>query len=142
VIHHGSWSRAAERGEVSQLSLSRTIRSLEAELGGELFRREGRNTHLSELGQMVRPHLELVFSATANAKRISRDLATMNIVPLKLGIMSTIAPDEIVDLIDGRQNMLDWNSGFPTQVPTSCGTACSAANEIPDPSPHSISPLR
>jgi LysR family hydrogen peroxide-inducible transcriptional activator len=40
-----------------------------------------------------------VFSATPNAKRFSRDLATMNIVPFKLGIMSTIAPDEIVDLI-------------------------------------------
>jgi LysR family transcriptional regulator, hydrogen peroxide-inducible genes activator len=99
VAEELNFSRAAERCKVSQPSLSRAIQSLEAELGGELFRREGRNTHLSELGQMVRPHLEMVFRATASAKRISHELATMNIVPLKLGIMSTIAPDEIVDLI-------------------------------------------
>ena len=99
VAEELNFSRAAERCDVSQPSLSRAIQSLETELGGELFRREGRNTHLSELGQMVRPHLAMVFNATASAKQISRDLATMSSVPLKLGIMSTIAPDEIVDLI-------------------------------------------
>src|ERR1700692_3090430 len=66
---------------------------------GDLFRREGKNTHLSELGRMVRPHLEMVFYASATAKRVSQDLTEMKSVPLKLGIMSTIAPDEIVDLV-------------------------------------------
>src|ERR1700692_2595297 len=94
-----NFSRAARRCDVSQPSLSRAIKSLEAELGGDLFRREGQSTHLSELGQMVRPHLEMVYSATADAKRVSRDLVELKRVPLKLGIMSTIAPDEIVDLI-------------------------------------------
>ena len=48
---------------------------------------------------MVRPHLETVYSATASAKRVSEDVKDMKTVPLKLGIMSTIAPDEIIDLI-------------------------------------------
>jgi DNA-binding transcriptional LysR family regulator len=99
VAEELNFSRAARRCDVSQPSLSRAIKSLEAELGGDLFRREGKNTHLSELGQMVRPHLEMVCSATADAKRVSRDLMQLKTVPLKLGIMSTIAPDEIVDLI-------------------------------------------
>ena len=99
VAEELNFSRAAQKCEVSQPSLSRAIKSLEAELGGDLFRREGKNTHLSELGQMVRPHLEMVCSATADAKRVSRDLMQLKTVPLKLGIMSTIAPDEIVDLI-------------------------------------------
>jgi DNA-binding transcriptional LysR family regulator len=96
-----NFSRAARSCEVSQPTLSRAIKSLEGELGGDLFRREGRNTHLSELGRMVRPHLEMVFNASANAKRVSQDLTEMKRVPLKLGIMSTIAPDQIVDLITG-----------------------------------------
>jgi LysR family transcriptional regulator, hydrogen peroxide-inducible genes activator len=99
VAEELNFSRAARRCDVSQPSLSRAIKSLEAELGGDLFHREGKNTHLSELGQMVRPHLEMVCSATADAKRVSRDLMQLKTVPLKLGIMSTIAPDEIVDLI-------------------------------------------
>jgi LysR family hydrogen peroxide-inducible transcriptional activator len=99
VAEELNFSRAARRCYVSQPSLSRAIKSLEAELGGDLFRREGQKTHLSELGQMVRPHLEMVYSATAEAKRVSRDLMQLRKVPLKLGIMSTIAPDEIVDLV-------------------------------------------
>jgi DNA-binding transcriptional LysR family regulator len=96
-----NFSRAARKCGVSQPSLSRAIKSLEAELGGTLFRRERKNTHLSELGQMVRPHLETVYSATENAKRVSLNVKQMKTVPLKLGIMSTIAPDEIVDLSRG-----------------------------------------
>src|SRR6266699_1334299 len=53
VAEELNFSRAARKCDVSQPSLSRAIKSLEAELGGDLFRREGKNTHLSELGQMV-----------------------------------------------------------------------------------------
>jgi LysR family transcriptional regulator, hydrogen peroxide-inducible genes activator len=94
-----NFTRAAEKCDVSQPALSRAIILLESELGGELFRREGKNTHLSELGRMVRPHLEMVNSATTNAIRVSQELTEMKRVPLKLGIMSTISPNEIVDLI-------------------------------------------
>ena len=99
VAEELNFSRAAQRCDVSQPSLSRAIKSLEAELGGVLFRRERNNTHLSELGLMVRPHLETVYSATASAKQVSQDVNRMKKVPLKLGLMSTIAPDEIVELI-------------------------------------------
>ena len=99
VAEELNFSRAAQKCDVSQPALSRAIKSLESELGGALFHRERKNTHLSELGQMVRPHLEMVYSATANIKRVSQDVRQMKTVPLKLGIMSTIAPDEIVDLI-------------------------------------------
>ncbi len=48
---------------------------------------------------MVRPHLETVFAAAVKVKHLSKDLSQLKRVPLKLGIMSTISPDEIVDLI-------------------------------------------
>jgi hypothetical protein len=48
---------------------------------------------------MMRPHLETVYEAAVKAKRLSQDIKQLKRVPLKLGIMSTISPDEIVDLI-------------------------------------------
>ena len=99
VTEELNFSRAAEKCNVSQPALSRAILQLEGELGGPLFHRERHLTHLTELGEMVRPHLETVYEASVKAKRLSQDITQLKRVPLKLGIMCTISPDEIVDLI-------------------------------------------
>jgi len=94
-----NFTHAAERCHVSQPSLTRAIKQLEGELGGALFHRERANTHLSELGRIVCPHLEQVYREMEQAKRHAGDFKRMRQTPLKLGIMCTIAPDPIVDLI-------------------------------------------
>ena len=93
------FSRAAEKCNVTQPALSRAIQQLEIELGGHLIHRERQSTHLTELGKMVRPHLEMVYRAGVKAKQLSQEVSQLKRVPLKLGIMSTISPSEIVDLI-------------------------------------------
>src|SRR5690242_19242983 len=99
VAQELNFSRAAEKCNVSQPSLSRAIQQLEGEFGGHLFHRERHLTHLTDLGQMVRPHLETVFEAALKAKQLSKDLTQLKRVPLRLGIMSTISPAEIVELV-------------------------------------------
>jgi len=99
VAEELNFTRAADKCNVSQPSLSRAIQMLEQEFGGPLFWRERGRTNLTELGQMIRPHLETVFQAAVKAKQTSQDVSQKRKVPLKLGIMSTISPDEIVDLI-------------------------------------------
>jgi LysR family transcriptional regulator, hydrogen peroxide-inducible genes activator len=94
-----NFSRAAEKCNVTQPALSRAIQQLETELGGQLIHRERHLTHLTELGQMVRPHLEMVHRSAVTAKQLAQDVSQLKRVPLKLGVMSTISPDEIVDLI-------------------------------------------
>jgi len=94
-----NFSRAAEKCNVTQSALSRAIQQLEVELGGQLIHRERHLTHLTDLGQMVRPHLEMVLRAAVRAKQLAQDVSHLKRVPLSLGIMSTIAPNEIVDLI-------------------------------------------
>ena len=64
---------------------------------GSFFAASGKSTHLTDLGHMVRPHLQSVYDHSMVAKHLSQDF--MRKAPLKLGIMSTISPDEIVDLI-------------------------------------------
>jgi LysR family hydrogen peroxide-inducible transcriptional activator len=92
-----NFTRASERCNVTQPALSRAIKLLEEELGGLLCRREHESTHLTDLGHMVRPHLQSVYDHSMLAKHLSQDFRRRS--PLKLGIMSTISPDEIVDLI-------------------------------------------
>jgi DNA-binding transcriptional LysR family regulator len=107
VAQELNFSRAAEICNVTQPSLSRAIQQLEGELGGPLFHRERHLTHLTDLGQMVLPHLETVYNAAVKAKKLSQDLSQLKRVPLKLGIMSTISPDEIVDLISALKMRYD-----------------------------------
>src|SRR5262245_65744061 len=99
VAEELNFTRAAEKCNVSQPSLSRAIQLLEGEFGGQLFRREHSRTHLSDLGKMIRPHLETVYNAATKAKELSRDVTEMKKIPLKIGIMSTLSPKAIVDPI-------------------------------------------
>ena len=79
-----NFTHPAERCHVAQPSLTRAIRQLEQELGGALFHRERAHTHLSELGQIVRPHLEQVYREMQEAKREAGDFAKLRRTPLKL----------------------------------------------------------
>jgi LysR family transcriptional regulator, hydrogen peroxide-inducible genes activator len=92
-----NFTRASEKCNVTQPSLSRAIKLLEEELGGPLFHRDRESTHLTDLGQMVRPHFQSLYHHSMLVKHLSQDFGQK--VPLKLGIMSTISPDEIIDLI-------------------------------------------
>ena len=64
-----NFTRAAEQCHVAQPSLTKAIKKLEDELGGELFRRERARTHLTDLGRMMKPHLEQVVESAQRATR-------------------------------------------------------------------------
>jgi LysR family hydrogen peroxide-inducible transcriptional activator len=68
LCHELSFTRAAKCCRVSQPSLTIAIKSLEAELGGELFWRKP-TIRLSELGHTVRPHLQRVLEGVQGARR-------------------------------------------------------------------------
>jgi len=85
-----NFTRAAEQCHVSQPALTRSVKKLEDELGGELFRRERSRTHLTDLGHKMRPllrqSLDGALAAKARAERYGQGEATT----LKLGISATI----------------------------------------------------
>lgn len=59
----GSVTAAAAELRLAQPTLSGQIRALERALGGELFRRVGRNLVLTDFGAMVYGHAERIFAA-------------------------------------------------------------------------------
>lgn len=94
-----NFTRAAERCSVSQPSLTRAIKMLEDELGGPLFNRERRHTHLTELGRMVLPHMRDIHTRAIDAKREAIDFVKLKRASLKLGLMCTIAPSNLLELV-------------------------------------------
>lgn len=94
-----NFTRAAELCHVSQPALTKAIKNLEEELGGELFRRERGNTHLTDLGRLMKPHFEQVFAATETAREEAKSFRKVKKAPLRLGVMCTISPQMMVGFL-------------------------------------------
>ncbi len=85
-----NFTRASEQCNVTQPVLTRAIKALEDELGGELIRREGRLSHLSELGQRMLPLLRQCLESAQSAKSLARSVAAGETASLAIGISRTV----------------------------------------------------
>jgi len=94
-----NFTKAAEACHVSQPALTRAIRKMEDELGGLLFSREGKNTHLTELGRLIEPHLTEVMARTKEAEHTAARFLKLEQASLSLGVMCTVAPVQFVSFL-------------------------------------------
>jgi DNA-binding transcriptional LysR family regulator len=85
-----NFTQAADECHVAQPSLSRAIRNLEEEFGGDLFRRERALTHLTELGKLMLPALTQAYESALAAKAIAASYKTGTSAPLRLALSLTI----------------------------------------------------
>lgn len=85
-----NFTRAAEECHVAQPSLTRAIKQLEDEFGGELFRRERNLTHLSDLGHRMLPLMQQCFASANAAKSLASSLKSGAVAPLSLAISRAI----------------------------------------------------
>ena len=94
-----NFTRAADRCDVAQSSLTRAIKLLETELGGALFHRGRANTHLTSLGERVKPFLARAYGEVQDALRAAQDFARARTASLRLGLMRTLAPPRPAALV-------------------------------------------
>ena len=94
-----NFTKAAEACRVSQPALTRAIQKMEDELGGLLFSRERNNTHMTELGRLIEPHLAEVHSQTSEVKRTAERFLKLDNANFALGVMCTIAPVRFVSFL-------------------------------------------
>jgi DNA-binding transcriptional LysR family regulator len=94
-----SFTRAAEVCHVSQPALTTAIKKLEAQLGSQLFHREGRQVALTEFGRRMQPHLGQILEQARAAETVAKDFRLLNQVPIRLGVMSTIGPMRLAVLL-------------------------------------------
>ena len=116
-----NFTRAAEECNVTQPSLTRAIKKLEDELGGELFRRERQNTHVTELGHMMLPLLRQSYNGALSAKSIAGSYITGDHAPLSLALCKSIniAPfvPSLVELTRAMTGLVvDFHRGTRAEV--------------------------
>ena len=92
VAETGSFSRAAERCNVAQPSLSQQVLKLEEDLGAKLFDRLGRSVRLTEAGRVFLPHARSIMNEIETARSSVADKCTAARGSVAVGVIPTIAP--------------------------------------------------
>jgi DNA-binding transcriptional LysR family regulator len=87
-----NFTRAAEECNVAQPSLTRAIRQLEGELGGDLFRRERPQAQMTELGQRMLPLLKQCYESALSARSLASAIKKGEVGSLRLALTRTIDP--------------------------------------------------
>jgi DNA-binding transcriptional LysR family regulator len=100
-----NFTRAAEQCHVSQPALTRAIKSLEEKLGaGPLISRERHNTHLTEVGRMMRPYFQQVLHQLQEAKSKAQSYVRLDGSSLRIGLMCTLGPVGLIGLFTDFAN--------------------------------------
>jgi LysR family hydrogen peroxide-inducible transcriptional activator len=92
IAETGSFSRAAERCQVAQPSLSQQVLKLEEDLGAKLFDRLGRSVRLTEAGRAFLPHARAVLGQMETARSSVSDACADVRGSVAVGVIPTIAP--------------------------------------------------
>jgi len=87
-----NFTKAAALCNVSQPALTKAVKTLEAELGAQVFHREGKKILFSDFGRSLLPHLQHIAHETEATQNLADNFRLLNNVPIRLGVMSTIGP--------------------------------------------------
>jgi DNA-binding MarR family transcriptional regulator len=93
TVGERNFTKAAETCNVTQPSLTRAIKQLEEELGGDLFRRERPHAQLTELGQRMYPLLKQCYESALGARELASAIKSGELGTLRLAISRTISLD-------------------------------------------------
>lgn len=92
VAETGSFSRAAERCNVAQPSVSQQIMKLEQELGTPLFDRLSRSVILTDAGRLLLPHANAILGELHDIKHVLSGEAADGHGTLAVGFIPTVSP--------------------------------------------------
>jgi LysR family transcriptional regulator, hydrogen peroxide-inducible genes activator len=92
IAETGNFSRAAERCQITQPSLSQQVLKLEDDLGVKLFDRLGRSVRLTEAGRAFIPHARAILEHIDVARSSVADKNADLRGSIAVGVIPTIAP--------------------------------------------------
>jgi LysR family transcriptional regulator, hydrogen peroxide-inducible genes activator len=99
VARERNFRRAAERSFISQPALSTAIHKLEEELGVQIFERSRTEVSLTPVGNRVIEQAQRILEEVERLRVLAREGRDQLIGPLRLGVIHTIGPYLLPDLI-------------------------------------------
>src|SRR5713101_5527564 len=117
-----NFTRAADECNVTQPSLTRAIKQLESELGGDLFRRERPAAQLTELGLRMHPLLKQCYDAANGARQLASSFKRAEVGALRIALTHSIDLSLLIPHLDQIQRLQPPRVPFPArQQPGSRG---------------------
>ena len=113
VAREKHFGRAADACFVSQPTLSVAIKKLEEELDVKLFERSANEVTVTDLGEEIVRQAQSVLEQAANIKEIAKRGKNPLAGPLKLGVIYTIAPYLLPDLV---RNVIQKSPEMPLML--------------------------
>jgi LysR family hydrogen peroxide-inducible transcriptional activator len=105
VAQEKSFGRAAQKCFVSQPALSVAIQKLEEELGASLFERGGAEVAVTPVGERIVEQAHKVLDEAARIREIAQAGRNQLVGALKLGVIHTVAPYLLPDLIPALRGL-------------------------------------
>jgi len=121
IVDHGSVTAAARHVHTAQPAISRQVQALEAELGVQLFLRDGRRLRLSPAGRRLLPIIRDLIARADSARAAMTALAQGILVHLTVAAHPTTISDVIAPFVASR--------GEPFATPTFVVASADAAYE-------------
>lgn len=101
VAEEGGFTRAATRLHMVQSGVSASIRSLERDLGVELFERTTQHVELTEAGRALVPQARRVLGAVRQARQVVTEVRDGERGTLSLGILRSLTPRAVLTALAG-----------------------------------------
>src|ERR1700748_2454806 len=101
-----NFTRAADECNVTQPSLTRAIKQLEAELGGDLFRRE-RPVQLTELVKRMHPLLKQCYEAAAGARSLASSFKSGEVCALRIALTHSVDLSLLITFLNEIKSQLN-----------------------------------
>ena len=90
IARSGSFSKGADKLNITQPALSRQIESLEKSVGISLFNRHSRGVHLTEAGRRLFEYVEQMLRLADEAERTLQEIQGLETGKLRLGACTTV----------------------------------------------------
>lgn len=90
VANSENITRASQRLNISQPAISKSIKNLESQLGGELFIRTQKGVVLTEEGKIFYNHIKKAIDNINNAENEFTNLINLNTGSIRIGVSTTI----------------------------------------------------
>lgn len=100
VANHSSITKACEELRISQPAISKSIKNLEEQLGGQLFVRTKRGVVLTEEGKEFYNYIKQAIEYINNAENKFTDLINLETGCIKIGISTTLTKEFLLPYLE------------------------------------------